>query len=170
MPASGSRSSIPMAAFWATVLAVLCLPGSTLPTGDASPVLARRAGLNTVLDTQVHFGTLADDDGSVEIGTTDNVVSDPDHLFVDPTVFSGVIDVTGDANAAVSITIVGGSATGLSLSHFVTSEGTPPLTSVFLDGDGFLRLRIGARLTVDREFAIPGEGREIEYTVTILYE
>lgn len=170
MPASGSRSTTSMAAFWATVLAVLCFPGSTLPTGDASPVLARRAALDAVLNTPMSFGSLVDDDGSVDIGTTDNLVADPDHLVVDPTVASAVIDFTGDADTAVTITISGGSLNGLSLSDFTTTQGTPPLTGVVLDGSGFLRLRIGARLTINRGVVQPGTGLEVPFTVGYAYE
>ena len=170
MPSSGSRTTSSMAAFWAALLAVVCIPRMAATDESTTPPLARRAPLGMTVNTSLDFGSLADNDGWVEISAFNGVLGDPYHLQIDATIYSGIVDITGDPNAAVSISISGGSASGLSLSNFHTDLGDPPLAGVTLDASGDLRLRIGARITIDSATASPGTGYTVPYTISVAYE
>lgn len=170
MPSNGSRTTRSLAAFLAASWVVLCLPRTASPDGSQEPELARRAALALSVNTPLDFGSLADNDGWLEISAFNGVLGDPYHLQIDATIYSGIIDITGDPDAAVAISISGGSASGLSLSNFHTDLGDPPLAGVTLDGTGTLRLRIGARLTIDSANASPGPDLDVPYTITVTYE
>ena len=164
-----SRSSVRLVAFWAAIVAVVCVPREAAP-GDAHAPLTRRIGLTVVQDTPMTFGTLADTDGYVEIGPDDDVLANPHHIQVDDTVFSAVFDITGDPDRAFSMSIAGDNNQGLTLNTFRTDQGEPPLGGLVLDGTGQFRVRIGARITVDASQASPGADRSVPYTITVLYE
>ena len=157
-------------AFWAVVVPFLCLPRAAGSDGVVPPSLARRVELSLSVNTPLDFGSLADNDGWVEISAFNGVLGDPQHLQIDATIFSGIIDIAGDPDAAITISISGGSAGGLSLSNFHTHLGDPPLSSVTLDETGDLRLRVGARITIDSATATPGADLTVPYTVTVAYE
>jgi len=118
----------------------------------------------------MHFGTLCDNDGYVVLGTADAIIQDPDHLFYGGSPQSAEIRFSGDAYRAFGVSVVGGSATGFTLSDFATDYGTPPLSGLTLDSGGLLTLRVGARLQLSAASVAEGNGQEIGYTVSAVYE
>ncbi len=165
-----SRSSVRLVAFWAAIVAVVCVPREAAPGDVDDAPLARRAGITLIVNTPMRFGTLADKDGYVEIGPNDDLIANPDHLIVEPTFYSGVIDIDGDPDTAVTISIAGGSDNGLTISNFHTDRGDPPLTGVSLGPTGTIQLYLGARLAVSSLSASPGTGLSVPFTITVQYE
>ncbi len=150
-----------------------------LTTGAAClcPALAKDAprghekdAIGVSVTADLDFGSLADYDGYVELGAADNVLADPQNIFFGGTPYSAIISITGDPDAAISVTINGGTQSGLTLSTFHTDRGTPPLVAVSLGAAGAIELRVGGRLTVDSAAASPGNDHSVPYTITVNYE
>ena len=156
---------VPVLAGFLTVVFSCAFPTTLLRAGDPeqpAPVPLARAVSSIFVDSELDFGSVAQVDGYVEIGPNDNVVADPNNILFDATVYSAVIRIVGEASSTVSVSFVGGSSGGLSLSHFTTSLGTPPL-SVVLGLDGEITFTVGARLTVDG-------GNTIQTTYSVPFE
>lgn len=118
----------------------------------------------------MYFGTLVDNDGYVVLGTGDTILQDPNHLVYGGVPQSAQIRLDGDPFVAVSVDFTAGVATGFSLSAFETDYGTPPLSGLTLDAGGLLTLSVGARLQLDAAMLAAGDGQQIGYTVTAVYE
>jgi Domain of unknown function (DUF4402) len=120
-------------------------------------------------DQQMNFGQLADHDGSVVLGLTDMITSDPNFIHYGGSPYSGIHSITGDPNTAVDISISTSPSGGLSLSNFTSSEGGLPLVGVLLDENGELTLTVGATLTVNAATTTIGPGQSVSYTITSIY-
>ena len=120
-------------------------------------------------DQQMDFGQLADKDGAVVLGLSDNISSDPDLIHYGGSPYSAICTITGDPSTAVDVSVSTNPANGLSLSDFTSSEGDLPLVGVLLDESGELVLTLGATLTVDRALASVGSGQSVPYTITSSY-
>jgi len=127
------------------------------------------ADLSIFETVELDFGSVVDGDGSVVLGLADAITSDPADIHVAGPVATGRYTITGDPFAAFSLSIAGFTAAGLNIGDFETSEGTPPLLSVALDGSGELDLSLGATLTVDSNVAAPGLNQPLIYIITIDY-
>lgn len=138
-----------------------------LLVGTSSPV--HGAELNITETAKLDFGAVVDRNGSVTVGLSDNVLSDPAGIHVGGVVNSGRFRITGDAFAAFSLLITSADSGGLSLDAFNTSRGTPPLLSVAIPLSGFIDLAVGARLTVDAAAATPGFDQPLSFTIIIDY-
>lgn len=129
-----------------------------------------KAALSVYQVYSMYFGTLVHNSGYVVLGTADNVLQDPNYLIYGGVPQSAQIRLSGDPFVAVSFDITAGSATGFTISNFDTDYGTPPLTGLTLDAAGYLTLRVGARLELFAGSLSPGNGQQIGYTVTTIYE
>jgi hypothetical protein len=143
---------------WGVTLVLLLQAG---PAGGAE--------LSIIETVKLDFGAVVDSDGTVVLGLADAIISDPSGIHVGTPVATAQFTITGDPFAAFSLSVVGYSAAGLGVSDFDTSEGTPPLLSVALDGAGELDLRLGATLTVESSIAAPGINQPLIYVITINY-
>jgi len=149
----------------------------TAATLSLCPALAKepppggeKAAISLSMTADLDFGSLADHDGWVDLGPHDVILADPQNIFFGGTPYSAVVTVTGDPDAAVSVSITGGSQSGLSLDGFHTDRGDPPLGGISLGATGQIELRVGGRLTVDSAQAYPGSDRTAPYTITVNYE
>ncbi len=133
------------------------------------PIDTAKAEVSILSDQLMDFGQLADKDGSVVLGLTDEITSDPDFIHYGGSEYSGICTISGDPSTAVDISISTTPANGLTLSTFTSSEGGLPLISVLLDPSGELVLTIGATLTVDAATASIGPGQTVSYTITSTY-
>ena len=143
---------------WFLALALLCQGGP-----------ARGLELSILETIELDFGAVVDQSGAVRLGLSDAIVSDPSGIHVGTPVSTGQYEITGDPFAVFSLSILGSTADGLTISDFTTSEGTPPLLAVVLDGTGNKDIRLGATLTVEESSASPGLDQALAYTITIDY-
>lgn len=132
-------------------------------------VPAGGADLSIIETVNLDFGSVVDDNGTVVLGLGDAIIADPDGIHVAGPVATGRYTISGDPFAAFSLSIAGFTAAGLTIGTFETSEGTPPLLSVALDGSGELDISLGATLTVDSGVSAPGLNQPLIYIITIDY-
>jgi hypothetical protein len=124
----------------------------------------------SILETiELDFGAVLDSNGAVVLGLGDAITADPAGIHVGSIATTGEYMITGDPFAVFSLSILGSSASGLTINDFETSEGTPPLLSVVLNGAGEIDIRMGATLTVDEGLAEPGIDQPLTYTISINY-
>ena len=177
------------------LLLVVAQPAGALDPGDGTVVSSQQLRVPTERDlgqTRLHidrkdepgakaalsvyqvfsmfFGTLVHNSGYVVLGTADNVLQDPNYLVYGGVPQSAQIRLYGDPFVAVSFDVTAGSATGFVISNFETDYGTPPLSGLTLDAAGYLTLHVGARLELIAGSLSPGDGQQIGYTVTTIYE
>lgn len=150
--------STPTRFAWAIILVLLC------QVGPASGV-----DLSILETIELDFGAVLDSDGAVVLGLGDAITADPAGIHVGSTAITGEYLITGDPFAVLSLSILGSSTSGLTIDDFETSEGTPPLLSVVLNGAGEIDIRMGATLTVDEASASPGVDQALTYTISIHY-
>ncbi len=133
---------------------------------------APRAGAQLTVSevVELSFGSVVDQDGTITLGLSDAIVSDPNAIHMGGAVATGQYEISGDPFASVSIQFAGSTANGLSIYQFDTDQGTPPLSGVALDGDGTLLLRVGATLTVTADECTPGNAQALPFTITVNYE
>mgnify|MGYP002064858958 CR=1 FL=1 len=112
------------------ILTTVMVPAKEEPRGFEKDAIT--LGVTAEMD----FGSLADHDGYVEIGPSDNILADPQNIFFGGVPYSAVITVGGD----------------------------PPLAGVSLGTTGQIELYVGGRLTVDSTSASPGDD-EIIYVI-----
>lgn len=170
-PLTGSRSRL-----WSglVLVAALCAAdGGPSSAKDAGFLLGEKASekaeVAVLVDQQMDFGVVADKNGTVTLGLADAITADPQFIHYGGSPYSAIVTVTGDADTAVDISVSAGSANGLSLGNFVSSEGPIPLIAVNLDGSGELVLTLGATLTVDAAQANVGPNQSVSYTITTTY-
>ncbi len=144
-----------------------------VPPLKTDPYAGEKAGekaeVSTALDQQMDFGQVADNDGSVVLGLSDAITSDPSFIHYGGSPYSAICTITGDANTAVDVSITTVASNGLSLSAFTSNEGAIPLIGTSLDGTGELVLTIGATLTVDAALATTGSNQTVSYTIITIY-
>lgn len=143
---------------WWFALVLLC---------QAGPACGLDLGIIELAD--LDFGAVIDADGSVVLGLSDAITSDPASIHVGSPTSSGRYQISGDPFAVFSLSILGSTASGLTIDDFVTSEGVPPLLAVVLDGTGHKSIRLGATLTVDESTAVPGLDQPLIYIISIDY-
>lgn len=119
--------------------------------------------------TELDFGAVVDRNGAVTLGLADAIISDPFGIHVGGVVTTGVYHITGDPFATFSLSVVGATVGGLSISNFNTSEGVPPLLNVALGISGSLDLRLGARATINSAQVNPGLDQPLFYTIIVNY-
>jgi hypothetical protein len=137
--------------------------------GKDPPPGGLKAEVSIATDQQMDFGQLADKDGSVVLGLSDAITSDPDFIHYGGSPYSGIYTISGDPSTAVDVSVSATAANGLSLSSFISSEGALPLVGVSLDAAGELVLTVGATLTVDEANASVGGGQSVSFTITSTY-
>lgn len=169
MPRNGPRKRTRVVTFWSLTLALVCWPSLARPIDDDDIVLGRRLGIGFEEVTALDFGTVARGTGYVAIDPYDAVAANPNYLWVDPSVTSGVLQITGDGNRAFSLDITGRTMQGMTMSHFETNYGSPPLTGLQLDSGGNRTITIGARLTIDPSSTPIGEV-PLLYDIVVVYE
>ena len=125
------------------------------------------AALAVVEDTEIDFGTVTDNDGTVTLGLLDSITSDVSGIHVgSSTVLSGDYTISGEVGAAVGIDIAGSTTAGLEIVNFTTNAGVLPLAGQILP----VVLVIGADLTVTSATAAPGTNQLLNFTITVNYE
>jgi Domain of unknown function (DUF4402) len=149
-------------------------PGQTAsPQAGAAPdddlQVRTAAEVSISTDQQMDFGQLADKDGSVTLGLTDSISSDPSFIHYGGSPYSGIYTLTGDPSTAVDITIATSPSNGFTLASFVSSAGGLPLIGTLLSPAGELVLTVGATLTVDSSTAVIGSGQAVSFTITSTY-
>ncbi len=117
--------------------------------------------------TELDFGTVADNDGTITLDLSDSISSDPGGISVGGAIASGVYTCTGSPNATVSVTLTGSTSAGLTIGNFTSSE--PDLFAVSLGGSGSKDLTLGADLTVNSASAAPGLDQALSFTITVNY-
>ena len=137
--------------------------------GKDPPPGADKAAVSISADQQMDFGQLADKDGAVTLGLSDEITADPDLIHYGGSPYSGIYTITGDPSTAVDVSISSTPANGFTLGTFTSSEGAIPLVGVLLDPSGELVLTVGATLTVDASTANIGAGQSINLTITSTY-
>jgi len=118
---------------------------------------------------ELSFGSVVDQDGTITLGLSDVIVSDPNLIHMGGAVATGQYEITGDPFATIDLQFSGSTANGLSIYQFDTDQGTPPLSGLSLDGDGRLLLRVGATLTIDSAQCTPGNGQALPFIITVNY-
>jgi len=149
---------IPSRSVWVLIVVLLCRAG---------PVCG--VDLSIIETIELDFGAVLDADGAIVLGLGDAITSDPSSIHVGSTTITGQYMISGDPFAVFSLSIMGSTASGLTIDDFETSEGTPPLLAVVLDGTGEIDIRMGATLTVNEGSAAPGIDQPLSYTITINY-
>ncbi len=123
--------------------------------------------LGLIETTELDFGTVTDEDGTITLGLADSITSDANGISVGGTIASGVYDVTGQANTTVSMSLAGSTASGLTIGSFTSSEAD--LSTVSLGAGGLKAVTLGADLTVVSATAAPGADQALSFTVTVNY-
>ncbi len=117
--------------------------------------------------TELDFGTVTDENGTITLGLSDSITSDANGISIGGTIASGVYTVTGQANVTVSMSLAGSSAAGLTIGSFTSSEAD--LGTVSLGAGGSNAITLGADLTVASATAPPGANQALSFTVTVNY-
>ncbi len=117
--------------------------------------------------TELDFGAVTDDDGTITLDLSDSISSDPGGISLGGTIASGVYTCTGTPNQTVSVTPTGSSSAGLTIGNFTSSE--PSLSTVSLGGSGSKDITLGADLTVSSASASPGLDQALSFTLTVNY-
>jgi hypothetical protein len=123
--------------------------------------------LTVTESTELDFGEVSDNDGTVTLSLADTISSDPSGIHAGGTVASGEYTITGEPKATVSVVLAGSTTNGLTIDHFATSE--PDLSSVSLGPGGFVVLTIGADLTISAAVAADGSDQPLEFTISVAY-
>ncbi len=119
-------------------------------------------------DTNLDFGAVTDEDGTIVLGLADSITSDPAGIHVgSSTVTTGDYTISGEPSQTVAIVLTGSAAGGLTIGPFTTSEAD--LNNVSLDGAGDVTVAIGASLTVSAAGATPGLDQSLAFTLGITY-
>ena len=122
------------------------------------------AALAVTEDTQLDFGIVSNNDGTITLGLADLITSDPSLIHVSSSVeLSGDYSITGEAAQTVAVTIAGSTSGGVTIDNFNTNLGAPPLAGVVLPA----ALVIGADLTLSS--ATVGV-KVLNFTLGITYE
>ncbi len=117
--------------------------------------------------TELDFGAVIDDDGTITLDLSDSISSDPGSISMGGTIASGIYTVTGTPSETVSITLTGSTSAGLTIGNFTSSE--PSLSTVSLGGSGSKDITLGADLTVVSATAAPGADQALSFTFTVNY-
>ncbi len=117
--------------------------------------------------TELDFGAVLDDDGTITLDLSDSISSDPGSISMGGTIASGIYTFTGTPSETVSISLAGSSAAGLTIGSFTSSEAD--LGTVSLGGSGSKAITLGADLTVASATAAPGADQALSFTVTVNY-
>ena len=156
-----------------TIALTLCLLAGFSPLAAAfdfnhDGVVDVFAALGVAETTEMDFGTVSNNDGTVTLGTGDSITANPQLIHVtSSTVFTGDYTISGEANATVAVALTGSATAGLTIDTFTTDQGD--LNNVPLGGGGSVVLAIGADLTVDSGTASPGTDLPLNFTLGITY-
>ncbi len=142
-----------------------CSGSPTSPNFNGRVDVYKVLGLSET--TELDFGTVTDEDGTITLGLSNSITSDANGISIGGTIASGVYDVTGEANATVSMSIAGSSAAGLTIGSFTSSEAD--LSTVSLGAGGLKAVTLGADLTVASATAAPGADQALSFIVTVNY-
>ena len=125
------------------------------------------AALGVAETTELDFGKVTDNDGTITLSLVNTITSDTNGIGVGGTIVSGVYTITGGANETVAVVLTGSSASGLTIGTFTTSEGD--LNTVALGAGGSNALTIGADLTVLASAAAAGADQSLSFTIGVTY-
>ncbi|MEE9278860.1 MAG: DUF4402 domain-containing protein [Myxococcota bacterium] len=125
------------------------------------------AALAVAETTELDFGIVSDNDGTVTLNTSDTISSDPSGIHAGGTVATGDYTITGEASTTVAVTLTGSTAAGLTIGTFTTDQAD--LNNVPLGVGGSVVLAIGADLTVSAASASPGTNQTLSFTLGITY-
>ncbi len=117
--------------------------------------------------TQLDFGTVVDQDGTITLDLSNSISSDPGGISLGGIIASGVYNCTGTPNTTVSVTPMGSTSAGLTIGTFTSSE--PSLLTVSLGGTGSKNITLGADLTINSASASPGLDQPLSFTITVNY-
>ncbi len=117
--------------------------------------------------TQLDFGTVVDQDGTITLDLSDSISSDPGGISLGGIIASGVYNCTGTPNTTVSVTPMGSTSAGLTIGNFTSSE--PSLLTVSLGGTGSKNITLCADLTINSASASPGLDQPLSFTITVNY-
>ena len=118
-------------------------------------------------DTQMDFGVVSDNDGTITLSTADAISVDASGIAAGGVPLSADFTVTGAANDTVQITFTGSNANGLQILNFVTSPAN--VSALALGVGGSTTFIVGADLTVTAASASTGTNTNVAYTVHIIY-
>ncbi len=138
-------------------------PANTVFTGlvDVQQVLSLSE------TTELDFGAVIDEDGTITLDLADSISSDTSGISVGGTIASGVYTAGGTPNSTVSVSLTGSASAGLTIGNFTSSE--PDLFMVSLGGSGSKDITLGADLTVNAASASPGLDQPLSFTITVNY-
>ncbi|MCH6561610.1 MAG: DUF4402 domain-containing protein [Myxococcales bacterium] len=125
------------------------------------------AALGVSETTELDFGLVALENGTITLGLSDSITSDTNGISYGGTIASGVYTVTGEASTTVSISLAGSSSSGLTIGTFTSSEAD--LGTVSLGAGGSNAVTLGADLTVAQGPASTGDDQALNFTITVNY-
>jgi len=117
-------------------------------------------------DTQMDFGIVSDNDGTITLDTADTISVDASAIAAGGTPLSGDFTIDGEASQTVQVTFTGSSASGLQINNFVTN---PADVSALTLTAGTATFIVGADLTVTAAGASTGTDQNVAYTVHVTY-
>ncbi len=123
--------------------------------------------LSVAETTELDFGTVSDNDGTITLDLTNTIPSDTNGISAGGTIASGVYTISGQSGNIVSVVLTAGSMpAGLAMANFTTSEAD--LSAVTLVA-GTAAITIGADLTVTAASAATGNDQALNFTISVTY-
>ncbi len=131
-------------------------------TGKVDVILA----LSVVQDTELDFGTVSANDGTITLDSADTISADPSGISAGGTIASGEYTISGQSGNVVTVTLTPGSQpAGLVLSSFTADQ---PLGTITLTG-GNATIKVGADLQVIAASVTTGNDKVLNFTLGVTY-
>ena len=151
----------------AVIVAVALSPTASAVDFNHDGVVDVKTAVTVAETTELDFGAVSDNDGTVTLGLADSITSDPNGIAAGGTVATGDYTITGESGALVTIVLTGsGPTSGLTIGNFTTDQAD--LNNVTITG-GSIVLAIGADLTVAEATAAAGLNYPLNFTLGITY-
>ena len=151
----------------AVIVAVALSPTASAVDFNHDGVVDVKTAVTVAETTELDFGAVSDNDGTVTLGLADSITSDPNGIAAGGTVATGDYTITGESGALVTIVLTGsGPTSGLTIGNFTTDQAD--LNNVTITG-GSIVLAIGDDLTVAEATAAAGLNYPLNFTLGITY-
>ncbi len=125
------------------------------------------AALSVAQNTELDFGAVSANDGTITLDSADTITSDPAGISVGAVaVASGEYTITGQSGNVVTVTLTPGSQpAGLVLSSFTADQ---PLGTITLTA-GTATIKVGADLQVIAASVTTGNDKVLNFTLGVTY-
>ena len=151
----------------AVIVAVALSPTASAVDFNHDGVVDVKTAVTVTETTELDFGAVSDNDGTVTLGLADSITLDPNGIAAGGTVATGDYTITGESDAVVTIVLTGsGPTNGLTIGNFTTDQADLNLVTI---SGGAIVLAIGADLTVAEATAAPGLNYPLNFTLGITY-